>query len=55
VDPAHRGIERGDEPASRLLYLDPRYSAEMLVRFAVRDEDETGALQVLEEIGHGPL
>jgi hypothetical protein len=54
VGAAHRRIERRYQAARRLLDLHAVHAANVLVRFAVGDEDEFAVVQVMCEIGHGP-
>src|SRR3954467_5209306 len=50
---AHRGIERGHESTRRLLDLDPVRAAHVLVRLAIRDEDELAIVQIMNKVEHG--
>jgi hypothetical protein len=49
---SHRGIERRYESTRRLLDLDLVRAAHVLVRLAVRDEDELAVVQVVNKVEH---
>src|SRR5687768_8743450 len=52
VNSSHSGIERRDEAARGLPHFDPVDTPNVLVRLAIRDENELAVLQMLKEIRH---
>jgi hypothetical protein len=53
MDAAHRRIERGDETARRLPYLDTAHPTDVLVGFTIGHEDELAVVEISIEIEHG--
>jgi hypothetical protein len=50
---AHRWIQCRYQPARRLLDLDTLRAAHVLIRLAIRDENELAVVQVVDKVEHG--
>ena len=49
---AHGWVERGDEASGRLAHVDSFVTGEMLVRLAVRKQNQRAAVEVSSDVRH---